>query len=70
MYKILWLNLIDGASGSGDDEDDCPAGRYLCRLSRDCIPESWLCDTENDCGNWEDESVSMCGKLIFEIPQG
>ena len=61
---MLWSNLIDENSGSGDDEDDCPEGRYFCSKSKDCIPESWLCDAENDCGNWEDEAVSMCGELI------
>ena len=55
------------ASGSGDDENDCPEGRYLCSNSGDCIPESWLCDGENDCDNWEDEAVSICGKLLYSF---
>lgn len=63
-HKIICCGqtVVAESSGSGDDEDDCPEGRYSCTKSDDCIPESWLCDGENDCGNWEDESVSMCGK--------
>lgn len=55
--------LLDVSSGSGDEDDDCPEGKYLCNRSRsrDCIPESWLCDGENDCGSWEDEATSICG---------
>ena len=61
-----WLNCYviteDETSGSGfvDDEDDCPDGTYLCIRSTMCILESSLCDGINDCGNWEDESVSVC----------
>ena len=57
--------MMHTASGSGDDEEDCPEGRYLCSNSGDCIPESWLCDGENDCENWEDEAVSICGKFLY-----
>ena len=60
--------LLDesSGSGSGDEDDDCPEGRYLCSRSRsrDCIPESWLCDGENDCGSWEDEASSICGTSV------
>ena len=51
----------DSDSSSGDDEDDCPDGSFLCSKSTKCILESSLCDGVNDCGNWEDESVSVCG---------
>ena len=48
-------------SSSGDDEDDYPDGSFLCSKSTKCILELSLCDGVNDCGNWEDESVSVCG---------
>ena len=48
-------------SSSGDAEDDCPDGSFLCSKSTKCTLESSLCDGVNDCGNWEDESVSVCG---------
>lgn len=57
--------MIDESSGSGDDDDnDCPEGKHLCTQSKECIPELWLCDGENDCGNWEDEAVSECGTQV------
>ena len=44
-----------------DDEDNCPNGSYECSNSNHCILDSLLCDQQNDCGNWEDESKQMCG---------
>ena len=60
---------IDEISGSGDgsgvddNENDCPDGKYLCSRINKCILELRLCDGINDCGDWEDESKSVCGKL-------
>ena len=34
-----------------DDEDD----GFWCDYNKKCIPISFLCDGDNDCGNWEDE---------------
>ena len=56
-----YIILLDEGSGSGDNEDDCPDGSYLCSNSTKCILELLLCDGANDCGDWEDESVSVCG---------
>ncbi|KAJ6225332.1 hypothetical protein RDWZM_003877, partial [Blomia tropicalis] len=33
----------------------CPANQFMCNNGL-CIPESSLCDDDNDCGNWEDET--------------
>ncbi|PVD27755.1 hypothetical protein C0Q70_12927 [Pomacea canaliculata] len=33
---------------------DCGDGHYACSNGQ-CIQEEWLCDTEDDCGNNEDE---------------
>ncbi|XP_065905355.1 very low-density lipoprotein receptor-like isoform X2 [Dysidea avara] len=52
---------IGDGSGSGDDDDNCPAGKFECVQAKHCIPDSWLCDRDNDCGNWEDEDSSICG---------
>ena len=40
----------------------CPANQFMCNNGL-CIPESSLCDDDNDCGNWEDET--NCGMLSF-----
>ena len=57
------MSVIDrgSGSGSGDYEDDCPDESFLCNNSMKCILESSVCDGVNDCGDWEDESVSECG---------
>ena len=62
----MYIGELLGSGGSGgffleDDEDGCTAGMFLCGRSRRCILMTQLCDGVNDCGNQEDESVSMCG---------
>ena len=61
LDSVMHVFLLNEDSGSGDDEDYCPDGSYLCRRSEMCILESSLCDGVNNCGDWEDESVSVCG---------
>ena len=55
-------------SGPGDDDDEdndyCGDGSYLCSNSMECMPESTLCDGINDCGDWQDESASLCGSKL------
>lgn len=38
----------------------CQADQFSCGNGR-CIPTSWLCDREDDCGDETDEMTS-CGK--------
>ena len=62
---MLFVQDEDSGSGSSDDGDEdndyCDDGSYLCSSSMKCMPESSLCDGINDCGDWEDESASLCG---------
>lgn len=44
---------------SPTDQHTCPSDRFKCKNNR-CIPNRWLCDGDNDCGNNEDESNSTC----------
>ena len=40
--------------------EDCLGGQFMCGGGR-CIPVSWRCDDENDCGDNTDETD--CGKI-------
>ena len=37
----------------------CPEGRFKCANLDRCIPERWVCDGDNDCGDLSDEQ--NCG---------
>uniref|UniRef100_A0A8C3UGF2 EGF-like domain-containing protein n=1 Tax=Catharus ustulatus TaxID=91951 RepID=A0A8C3UGF2_CATUS len=50
-WDLVWL--------SPTDQHTCPSDRFKCKNNR-CIPNRWLCDGDNDCGNNEDESNSTC----------
>ena len=68
MYNpAIGMKASSGDYFPYDDEDDCSEDEYLCRVSRICIPETWLCDGDNDCGYWEDEAESVCGKYTVAI---
>ena len=45
----------------------CEATEFPCENGR-CIPKSWKCDSENDCGDGSDEG-DFCSKFIsiFEV---
>ena len=62
---MLFSEDEGSGSGSGDggdeDKDFCTDGSYLCIKSMKCMPEASLCDGINDCGDWQDESASLCG---------
>jgi len=54
----MCLNIAAGsASGS------CGLRTFPCGpgASRTCVPEVWLCDGDNDCGDNSDEAVEICG---------
>ena len=38
----------------------CDSGYVYCNGTARCIPESWICDLDNDCGDMEDEQACGC----------
>ena len=43
---------------------ECPSGYRKCPNNTRCIPESFFCDNDNDCGDYSDESREICGKQL------
>lgn len=43
----------------------CPPNQYSCASGR-CIPISWTCDLDDDCGDRSDEPAS-CGRSAFRV---
>ena len=41
--------------------DNCTEHNFLCGNGV-CINNAWVCDGENDCGDFSDEFPSVCGK--------
>ena len=41
-----------------------------CNTTRQCMPESWLCDGEIDCDGGQDENSTICGKVFSHCPVG
>ncbi|PAV62586.1 hypothetical protein WR25_26419 isoform C [Diploscapter pachys] len=43
-----------------DQEFHCASNARLAQPKYECIPKSWLCDSEVSCAGGEDESVELC----------
>ena len=64
--------------GDGSDEGHCDAagckdGDFTCLISGKCIPSTWVCDNDVDCGtNDTSDEHEKCReyKLTQIIPQG
>jgi len=64
MYRMLQLSRFYQVStlydaGCGSDQFQCSDGQ--------CIPDYWICDGDNDCGDLADEQ--NCGGTIVQSLQ-
>lgn len=46
------------------DKEKCPAWSYQCLHSKECIPQSWWCDGEADCGQYAE---TKDGNYAFDM---
>lgn len=46
--------------GDNATEVDCPLGQMQCNVTRKCIPLSWKCDDDNDCGENDSSDEENC----------
>ncbi len=57
-------------------EKDCADSMFRCPHTQRCIPQSWICDHDDDCGDGTDEHANcstyspFCGNLSFLSKSG
>ncbi|XP_064652551.1 uncharacterized protein LOC135503121 isoform X2 [Lineus longissimus] len=48
----------------------CPDGEYTCKNNSKCIPQAQVCDSTNDCYDYDDEKTCICRKNEFQCTMG
>ena len=49
------------------DYPTCSPDEFSCTNKR-CIPQEWVCDNEDNCGDGSDENLPQCG--MYRCPPG
>lgn len=61
--------MVDCSDGSDEETDSCidktcKPGQFQCKKGG-CIPQSYVCDAQNDCGDNSDEPYEVCSECLF-----
>lgn len=56
------IPLIVPTDDTGDYKTACAQGTFECR-NRQCVPNEFVCDREDDCGDGSDEPT-FCGRNL------
>ncbi|CAD1479469.1 unnamed protein product, partial [Heterotrigona itama] len=59
LYLLTVLGFLVAADAFSADSKPCPLRQFQCANGR-CIPNPWVCDSMDDCGDNSDETTKKC----------
>ena len=46
---------------------ECGIGEFMCLDSGQCLPGHLQCNNEQDCEDWSDEDIELCGEVTLSL---
>ena len=63
---LLFITLFPHLLTAQDDQlIQCKAPEYFICRNGNCLPNGYICDGDDDCGDGSDELKSMCSKSFL-----